>query len=139
METQAQLQREVQEARHEAREAIKAKEHHAEEMAKLKRAEEKTETLQLELEAAREKIKKLMEGGGGEGGGSGGVSQLEVKALQAQNEKLREKLVNMRDQSTHEKQELSKLAKNLEEKVAQLAVKTKVGHFRYRYFLPVTC
>jgi len=136
METQAQLQREVQEARHEAREAIKAKEHHAKEMANLKRAEEKTETLQLELEAAREKIKKLMEGGGGEGGGSGGVSQLEVKALQAQNEKLREKLVNMRDQSTHEKQEL---AKDLEEKVAQLAVKTKVGHFRYRYFLPVTC
>jgi hypothetical protein len=74
----------------------------------------------------------MMEGGGGsggsgEGGGGGGVTQFEVKALQAQNEKLRETLVSMRDLSAHEKHELSKLAKDLEDKVAQLAAKTKAG------------
>ena len=70
MEAQAQLQREVQKARHEAREAVEAKEHHADEMADLSEtvematlnkemAEEKAETLQLELEAARERIEEL--------------------------------------------------------------------------------
>ncbi len=74
----------------------------------------------------------MMEGGSGGGGGvdssasGGGVTQFEVKALQAQNEKLRETLVSMRDLSAHEKHELSKLAKDLEDKVAQLAAKTKV-------------
>jgi hypothetical protein len=68
-------------------------------------------------------------GGGGVGGGEGGsgVTQFEVKALQAQNEKLRETLVSMRDLSAHEKHELGKLAKDLEDKVAQLAAKTKAG------------
>ncbi len=70
MEAQAQLQREVQKARHEAREAVEAREAHAEEMAELSEtvematldkemAEEKAETLQLELEAARERIEEL--------------------------------------------------------------------------------
>ena len=74
----------------------------------------------------------MMEGGGSGGGGEsgGGVTQFEVKALQAQNEKLRETLVSMRDLSAHEKHELGKLAKDLEEKVAQLAAKTKAGTSR---------
>ena len=99
-------------------------------------AEEKAEALQLELEAARERIEELTldldiikteigEGGGGSAGTEGGVTQFELKALQAQNEKLRETLVSMRDLSAHEKHELAKLAKDLEEKVKDLAEKTK--------------
>jgi hypothetical protein len=84
----------------------------------------------------------MMEGGSGGGGGGsasggeggGGVTQFEVKALQAQNEKLRETLVSMRDLSAHEKHELSKLAKDLEDKVAQLAAKTKVRQRCQRKF-----
>ena len=83
----------------------------------------------------------MMEGGSGGGGSSGasggegvGVTQFEVKALQAQNEKLRETLVSMRDLSAHEKHELGKLAKDLEDKVAQLAAKTKVRQRCQRKF-----
>jgi hypothetical protein len=82
----------------------------------------------------------MMEGGSGGGSsasggeGGGGVTQFEVKALQAQNEKLRETLVSMRDLSAHEKHELGKLAKDLEDKVAQLAAKTKVRQRCQRKF-----
>jgi len=146
MEAQNQLQKEVQKARHEAKEAIDAKEQHAEEMSELSEtvematldkemAEEKAETLQLELDACKERIEELtldldiikaeIGDGGKSGGEVGSVTQFELKALQAQNEKLRETLVSMRDLSAHEKHELAKLAKDLEEKVADLALKTK--------------
>ncbi|PSN47807.1 Dynactin subunit 1 [Blattella germanica] len=70
MESQTSLQREVQRAKQEAREAIEARNIHADEMADLaetvematldkEMAEEKAETLQLELEAAKEKIEEL--------------------------------------------------------------------------------
>merc|ERR550539_893746 len=59
------------------------------------------------------------------GSGGVGVTNFELKTLQAQNEKLRETLVSMRDLSAHEKHELAKLAKDLEEKVKDLAEKTK--------------
>ena len=72
-------------------------------------AEEKAESLQLELEAARERIEELSldldiikaEIGTGEGGAREGasVTTFELKALQAQNDKLRETLVSMRDLS----------------------------------------
>ena len=45
-----------------------------------------------------------------EGGGSG-VTNFELKTLQAQNEKLRETLVSMRDLSAHEKHQIQKLTK----------------------------
>jgi len=97
-------------------------------------AEEKAETLQLELDAANERIEELtldLEiikaeiGQDGKMREDGGVTTFELKALQAQNEKLRETLVSMRDLSAHEKHEITKLTKDLEEKVAELAVKTK--------------
>ena len=97
-------------------------------------AEEKAETLQLELDAANERIEELTLdldiikaeiGQDGKMREDGGVTTFELKALQAQNEKLRETLVSMRDLSAHEKHEITKLAKDLEEKVAELAVKTK--------------
>merc|ERR1719175_514951 len=90
MESQASLQKELQKAKHDAREAVEAKERHADEMADLSEtvematldkemAEEKAETLQLELEAGKEKIEELtvdldiikteMDGGGETVGG----------------------------------------------------------------------
>ena len=53
-------------------------------------------------------------GGGGEGGGG-----LELKQQSAQNEKLRETLVRMRDLMAHEKNAAMKMAKDLEEKTAE--------------------
>ena len=46
---------------------------------------------------------------------NGGVTNFELKQLQAQNEKLRETLVRMRDLSAHEKSESIKLQKEVEE------------------------
>lgn len=138
MESQALLQKELQKAKHEAKEAIEAKEAHAEEMAELSEtvemitldkemAEERAETLTIELEAAKEKVEELtldldiikteMEGGGGHEGSNDQevVTHFEVKQLQAQNEKLRETLVRMRDLSAHEKSESIKVAKEVEE------------------------
>ena len=70
MESQALLQKELQKAKHEAKEAIEAKEAHAEEMSELSEtvemltldkemAEERAETLQIELEAAKERVEEL--------------------------------------------------------------------------------
>ena len=70
MESQAALQKDLQKAKHEAREALEAKEKVSEETAELSEtvelatldkemAEEKAETLQLELDAAKEKIEEL--------------------------------------------------------------------------------
>ena len=138
MESQAQLQKEVQRAKHEAKEAVEAKEQHAEEMSELSEtvematldkemAEEKAEALQLELDQAKEKVEELTldldiikaemgdEGGEGKEGG-GGVTNFEMKQMQAQNEKLRETLVRMRDLLAHEKNENLKMSKDLEEK-----------------------
>ena len=148
MESQSQLQKEVQKAKHEAREAVEAKERHAEDMAELSEtvematldkemAEEKAETLQLELEAAKDKIEELTldldiiktemgdEGGLKDQGGGGAVTHYEVKHLQAQNEKLRETLVKMRDLSAHEKSEMLRLTKDSEERTAENAHLTK--------------
>merc|ERR1711944_371791 len=69
MESQSALQKEVQKAKHEAKEAIEAKENHAEEMQELSEtvemitldkemAEERAETLQIELEAAKSTIRR---------------------------------------------------------------------------------
>lgn len=70
MDSQASLQRDLQRAKQEAKDAIEAKERHAEEMADLsdnielitldkEMAEEKADTLQLELESAKERIEEL--------------------------------------------------------------------------------
>lgn len=70
MEAQAFLQRELQKAKQEAKDAIEAKENHAEEVADLaeavematldkEMAEEKAETLQLELDVCKEKLEEV--------------------------------------------------------------------------------
>ena len=53
------------------------------------------------------------------GEGGSGVTNFELKQLQAQNEKLRETLVRMRDLSAHEKSESIKIQKEVEELRAQ--------------------
>lgn len=70
IENQAHLQRELQKAKQEAREAIEARENHADEVADLaeavematldkEMAEEKAETLQLELDVCKEKLEEV--------------------------------------------------------------------------------
>lgn len=138
MEAHSGLQKELQQAKHEKREAIEAKEKHAEEMSELaetvematldkEMAEEKADMLQTELEAAKEKIELLkldldiIKEQVGEDGkeGEGGVTNFEMKQQQAQNEKLRETLVKMRDLLAHEKNVNMNIAKDLEEKTSQ--------------------
>ena len=121
MESQAALQKEVQKAKHEAREAIEAKEKHAEEMAELSEtvematldkemAEEKAESLQLELDAAQEKVEELTldldiikteMGDDSAGKKESGITHFEVQQLTASNDKMHETLVKMRDLSAH--------------------------------------
>ncbi|XP_021939301.1 LOW QUALITY PROTEIN: dynactin subunit 1-like [Zootermopsis nevadensis] len=142
MESQTSLQREVQRAKQEAREAIEARDTHAEEMADLaetvematldkEMAEEKAETLQLELEATRERIEELTldleiikaeisERAGG-GIGESRVSTYEIKQLEQQNIRLRDTLVRMRDLSAHEKHEFQKLQKDLDQRKSEIA------------------
>lgn len=70
MEAQSQLQRELLRAKQETKDAIDARDHHAEEMSDLaenvelitldkEMAEEKADSLQLELEAAKERVEEL--------------------------------------------------------------------------------
>lgn len=70
IDAQSQLQRELQRARQETKDAIDARDRHAEEMIELSEsvelitldkemAEEKSDTLQTELEAAKERVEEL--------------------------------------------------------------------------------
>lgn len=70
MDAQSQLQRELQRAKQETKDAFEARDRHAEEMSELSEnvelitldkemAEEKADSLQLELEAAKERIEEL--------------------------------------------------------------------------------
>ncbi|XP_026301420.1 dynactin subunit 1 isoform X2 [Apis mellifera] len=141
MESQASLQRELQRARQEAREAHAAREQFQEEMADLaetvematldkEMAEEKAETLQIELEQLKEKLEEqtldleilrteVSERTAG-GGSTAGVSNYEIKQLEQQNNRLRETLVRMRDLSAHEKHEFQKLQKDLDQKKSEI-------------------
>ncbi|XP_017758177.1 PREDICTED: dynactin subunit 1 isoform X2 [Eufriesea mexicana] len=141
MESQASLQRELQRARQEAREAHAAREQFQEEMTDLaetvemaaldkEMAEEKAETLQIELEQLKEKLEEqtldleilrteVSERTVG-GGSTAGASNYEIKQLEQQNNRLRETLVRMRDLSAHEKHEFQKLQKDLDQKKSEI-------------------
>ncbi|XP_046435781.1 dynactin subunit 1 isoform X1 [Neodiprion fabricii] len=141
MESQASLQRQLQWARQETRDAQAARDQHQEEMADLvetvematldkEMAEEKAETLQIELDQAKEKLEELTldleilraeisdKTGGGAAGS--GPSTYEIKQLEQQNSRLRETLVRMRDLSAHEKHEFQKLQKDLDQKKSEI-------------------
>ncbi|KAK2585771.1 hypothetical protein KPH14_010379 [Odynerus spinipes] len=141
MESQASLQRDLQRAKQEAREAQVAREQYQDEMADLaetvematldkEMAEEKAETLQIELEQLKEKLEEqtldleilrneMSERASG-GGSTTTATSYEVKQLEQQNSRLRETLVRMRDLSAHEKHEFQKLQKDLDQKKSEI-------------------
>nr|CAI5831021.1 unnamed protein product [Callosobruchus analis] len=143
MSTQASLQRDLQKAKQEAKEAVEAKEAHAEEVADLaeavematldkEMAEEKAESLQLELEMCKERLEEVTldleilkaemqeKGGSAASSGEGQVSAYEMKQLQQQNARLRETLVRLRDLSAHDKHEYQKLLKDVDQKKSEI-------------------
>ncbi|XP_074029594.1 dynactin subunit 1 isoform X2 [Leptinotarsa decemlineata] len=145
MSAQASLQRDLQKAKQEAKEAIEAKEAHEEEVSDLaeavematldkEMAEEKAETLQLELDFCKEKLEEVTldleilktemqertSASGGMASGEGQPSAYEIKQLQQQNARLRETLVRLRDLSAHEKHEYQKLMKDIDQKKSEI-------------------
>lgn len=147
IEANAQLQRDLQRARQETKDAIEAKDRHAEEMSDLaenvelitldkEMAEEKSETLQLELDQAKERIEeltldleiiktemqnKLNSDITVAGEESKVASTFEFKQLEQQNTRLRDTLVRLRDLTAHDKHEIQKLNKELETRKSETA------------------
>ncbi|XP_060529168.1 dynactin subunit 1 [Cylas formicarius] len=144
MDSQSSLQRELQKAKQDAKEAIEAREAHAEEVADLaeavematldkEMAEEKAETLQAELEACKEKLDEVNldfeilktemqeRALGVSGTDVQGMSKYEIKQLQQQNARLKETLVRLRDLSAHDKHEYQKLLKDIDQKKSEIA------------------
>ncbi|XP_037933138.1 dynactin subunit 1 [Teleopsis dalmanni] len=146
MSAQALLQKELQRAKQETKDAIEARERHAQEMADLadnvelitldkEMAEEKCETLQLELESAKERVEELQvdlellrsemqnkaeTSIGNISNESSGMSTYEFKQLEQQNSRLKETLVRLRDLSAHDKHDIQKLTKELELKKSEV-------------------
>ncbi|XP_037299092.1 dynactin subunit 1 isoform X2 [Manduca sexta] len=145
MESQAQLQRDLQRAKQEIREAQEALEAHNDETAELSEAaemaaldkemaEERAEALQMELEQCREKLEEAtldlqlmkaeMEAGGNiqhPYAASDGATGYEMRQLQQQNIRLRDTLVRLRDLSAHDKHEMQKMHKDLEQYKSEIA------------------
>ncbi|XP_022072538.2 dynactin subunit 1 isoform X5 [Acanthochromis polyacanthus] len=136
-EQQAELQKQLKEAKREAREALEAKERYMEEMSDTadaiematldkEMAEERAESLQLEVDSLKEKVDELtmdleiLKHEIEEKGSDGAASSYHVKQLEEQNGRLKEALVRMRDLSASEKQEHVKLQKQMEKKNVEL-------------------
>ncbi|XP_068149725.1 dynactin subunit 1 [Drosophila tropicalis] len=148
MAAQASLQKDLQRAKQETKDAIEARERHAQEMAELsdnvemitldkEMAEEKADTLQLELESLKERNEELQVDldllrsemqnkaetsiGNIATEGSAGMSTYEFKQLEQQNIRLKETLVRLRDLSAHDKHDIQKLSKELDMKRSEVA------------------
>ncbi|CAJ1074605.1 dynactin subunit 1 isoform X6 [Xyrichtys novacula] len=136
-EQQAELQKQLKEAKREAKEAQEAKERYMEEMSDTadaiematldkEMAEERAESLQLEVDSMKEKVDELtmdleiLKHEIEEKGSDGAASSYHVKQLEEQNSRLKEALVRMRDLSSSEKQEHVKLQKQMEKKNVEL-------------------
>ncbi|CAN9502001.1 unnamed protein product [Ophioblennius macclurei] len=136
-EQQAELQKQLKEAKREAKEALEAKERYMEEMSDTadaiematldkEMAEERAESLQLEVDSHKEKVDELtmdleiLKHEIEEKGSDGAASSYHVKQLEEQNGRLKEALVRMRDLSASEKQEHVKLQKQMEKKNVEL-------------------
>nr|CAD7426657.1 unnamed protein product [Timema monikensis] len=139
MEYQSSLQKDLQRAKQEAKEAIEARNQHAEEMKEFEdtmelltldkeMAEEKTEIIQTELVEAREKLEEMTldlellkaELSIKEGGGGGGATSYEVKQLEQHNAHLKDTVVRMRDLAAHLKHETQVLQKDLDQKNSEV-------------------
>ncbi|XP_065560764.1 dynactin subunit 1-like isoform X4 [Artemia franciscana] len=133
LESQSQLQKELQRWKQEAREAVEAKERHEEETTEMvenfelatldkEMAEEKAETLQIELDQARQRVEELqldldiLRAEVSECGSDGAGAVFQIKQLEQQNHRLKETLVKLRDVSALDKQELMRTQKELEQK-----------------------
>ncbi|KAG7298578.1 hypothetical protein JYU34_018220 [Plutella xylostella] len=146
MESQAQLQRDLQRAKKEVRDAQEALEAHNDETADLQEAaemaaldkemaEERAEALQMELEQCREKLEEAtldlqlmkaeMEAGGNiqhpYASSDAGATGYELRQLQQQNCRLRDTLVRLRDLSAHDKHAMQKMQKDLEQCRSEVA------------------
>ncbi|XP_060687912.1 dynactin subunit 1-like isoform X2 [Hemiscyllium ocellatum] len=136
-EQQNELQRQLKDAKKEAKDALEARDRYMEEMADTadaiematldkEMAEERAESLQLEVDSLKEKIEELtmdleiLKHEIEEKGTDGAASSYQVKQLEEQNGRLKEALVRMRDLSASEKQEHSKLQKVMEKKCNEL-------------------
>nr|XP_043878612.1 dynactin subunit 1a isoform X6 [Solea senegalensis] len=136
-EQQTELQKQLKEAKKEAREAQEAKDRYMEEMSDTadaiematldkEMAEERAESLQVEVETLKEKVEELsmdleiLRHEISEKGSDGAASSYHVKQLEEQNSRLKEALVRMRDLSASEKQEHVKLQKQMEKKNTEL-------------------
>ncbi|KAL2078997.1 hypothetical protein ACEWY4_024741 [Coilia grayii] len=136
-EQQNDLQRQLKEAKKEARDALEAKDRYMEEMADTadaiematldkEMAEERAESLQQEVESLKEKVEELtmdleiLKHEIEEKGSDGAASSYHVKQLEEQNSRLKDALVRMRDLSASEKQEHVKLQKQSEKKNVEL-------------------
>lgn len=110
LESQSQLQKELQRVKQEAKDALveqQSKMHDSDEFQELlematldkEMAEEKAEALQAELDQAKQKIEELavdlelLRAESGDKGGDGAASSLEIKQLEQQNARLKETLV----------------------------------------------
>nr|CAI5831013.1 unnamed protein product [Callosobruchus analis] len=128
MSIQASLQRYLQTAKQEAKEAVEAKGAHAEEVADLAEAVEMAfldkEMAELELEMCKERLEEvtldleILKAEMQLKGGEGQVSAYEMKLLQQQNARLRETLVRLTDISDHDKHAYQKV---LQDEITELA------------------
>ncbi|XP_025206308.1 dynactin subunit 1 isoform X2 [Melanaphis sacchari] len=136
MESHSGLKKELEKVKMEKQDALEGKDEYNEmaetlEMATLDKemAEVKAETLQLELDQAKERIEELTvdlellkaeleKGHEGEDGGDG-ANSFKVKQLEQQNLRLRDTLVKLRDLSAHEKHQTQNLQREIEEKTKQ--------------------
>ncbi|XP_061725881.1 dynactin subunit 1 [Cydia pomonella] len=147
MESQAQLQRDLQRAKQEVREAQEALDNHNDETAELQEAaemaaldkemaEERAEALQLELESCREKLEEAtldlqlmraeMEASGNTQHPYAATDEraatgYEMRQLQQQNARLRDTLVRLRDLSAHDKHAMQKMNKDIEQYKSEIA------------------
>ncbi|WAR22292.1 DCTN1-like protein, partial [Mya arenaria] len=131
------LQRQLQTAKKEARDALDQYEQYKEEMADLaetvematldkEMAEEKCEALQQELEQSRERCEELqvdleiLKNEISDKGTEGVATDFTVKQLTQQIERLKEALVKMRDMSNQEKHENQKFQKQVESMTTEI-------------------
>ncbi|CAI6368272.1 unnamed protein product [Macrosiphum euphorbiae] len=133
MESHSALKKELEKVKMEKQDALEGKDEYNEmaetlEMATLDKemAEVKAETLQLELDQAKERIEELtvdlellkaeFEKGNESEEGGDGANSFKVKQLEQQNLRLRDTLVKLRDLSAHEKHQTQNLQREIEEK-----------------------
>ncbi|XP_022080743.1 dynactin subunit 1-like isoform X2 [Acanthaster planci] len=137
IEAKNDLERQLQEAKKEAREATEARERYQEEMSEVaetiematldkEMAEEKCDSLQAEVDTLKEKVEELtldlelLRGEIEQGGTDGASANYQLKQMEQQNARLKEALVKLRDLSNAEKHEHQKALKDKDKIVAEL-------------------